>query len=82
MLVSILLLLIRVIEVLVFIRIIISWLIPYSNNEFVALVNKITEPMLAPFRVRIPLGGVQLDIAPIILYFVLGIASKLIIRFL
>ena len=77
MIASILLIIIRVIEVLVLIRIVLSWIAP-SRNEFTELVYNVTEPLLAPFRFRVPLGHMYLDIAPIVLYFVLGLAKRLI----
>ncbi len=77
MIISLLLLIIRVIEILVLIRIVLSWIMP-NRNEFTDLVYGITEPLLAPFRFKIPLGGMYLDISPIVLYFVLGLAKRLI----
>lgn len=77
MLISILLLIINIIEVLVVIRIILSWIMP-NRNEFTDLVYSITEPMLAPFRFNIPLGGIHLDISPIVLFFVLGLLKRLV----
>lgn len=77
MIVSILLLLIKIIEVLIIIRIILSWVSP-GRNEFTELVYNITEPLLAPFRFKIPLGNTYLDISPIVLFFVLSLVKKLI----
>ena len=77
MLVSILLLIIKIIEVLVVIRIILSWIMP-NRNEFTDLIYSITEPMLAPFRFKVPLGGMYLDISPIVLFFVLSLLKRLI----
>ena len=68
---------IDIIKVLVIIRIVLSWIAP-SRNEFTELVYNVTEPFLAPFRFRVPLGHMYLDIAPIVLYFVLGLAKRLI----
>lgn len=75
MIISILFLIIRVIEVLVLIRIILSWIAP-SKNEFTQLVYNLTEPLLAPFRINIPLGHVYMDIAPLVLYFVLWLVKN------
>ena len=77
MIASILLIIIRVIEVLVLIRIVLSWIAP-SRNEFTELVYNVTEPLLAPFRFRVPLGHMYLDIAPIVLWFVLWLLRNLI----
>ena len=74
--------------VLVFIRVIMSWMprVPYNRwlDAFLGFVTQVTDPLLAPFR-RIPpvrLGPVALDLAPMILMFLLlfggGIAAELI----
>ncbi len=75
-------LLIQIIKVLILIRIIISWVIPYSRNEFTHLVYTLTEPILRPFRVLLPIGHLRLDIAPLLAYFTLDIIRKLVFSLL
>lgn len=69
---------IEVIRVLILIRIVLSWLMPYNRNEFTSLVYSITEPMLKPFRVLLPMGHVRIDLSPIILLFVLSFLNRLV----
>lgn len=66
-----------ILVVLVFIRVIMSWMprVPYNRwlDAFLGFVTQVTDPLLAPFR-RIPpvrLGPVALDLAPMILMFLL-----------
>ena len=77
-----------VLFILVFIRVIMSFLprIPYYRwlDAFLTFVTQVTDPLLAPFR-RIPpirIGALGLDLAPMILMFLLlfggGIAAALI----
>ena len=73
---------VEILRVLIFLRILLSWLAPNSRNEFVELVYTITEPLLKPFRVIIPLGGAALDLSPIIAYYMLGLARTLIFMLL
>jgi len=73
---------IEILRVLIFIRVILSWVAPHSRNEFIELVNSITEPILRPFRILIPLGGTRLDLSPILAYYVLGLVKVLIFRIL
>ena len=68
---------IEILKVLILLNIIISWIAPFSRNEFVELVRHITEPILRPFRVLIPLGGARLDLSPLIAYYVLGLVKRL-----
>ena len=66
---------IRVIEAILFIRIIMSWIVQYPNqNEFFKLVYSITEPILAPFRFILPIGRTGgLDLSPIVVFFLLDV---------
>lgn len=72
----------KVIKILIFIRIIMSWIIPYSRNEFIDLVHNLTEPILKPFRVLIPIGRTNIDFSPILALFALDFARKLIFNLL
>lgn len=50
---------------LIIIRALISWVNPDPFNPIVQILYKITEPLLAPFRRIIPIHTVGLDISPI-----------------
>lgn len=79
---SILNIIFTVIEVVVFIRVIMSWIVQNPNqNEFTRLVNAITEPLLAPFRFILPVGRMGgLDLSPIILIFVLDFLKNFVVN--
>ena len=55
-------LLITVINTLILIRVVLSWLAPMSRNGFTDLIYNTTEPILRPFRVLIPMGNMRMDI--------------------
>lgn len=68
---------VKVINALIFLRIILSWIMP-MKNEFTELLYRITEPLLKPFRMIIPIGGMGgLDLSPLILIFVLNFLQKI-----
>lgn len=75
-------LLITVINTLILIRVILSWLSPSSSNGFTELVYNLTEPILRPFRVLLPMGNFRLDIAPIIAYIFFGIVRRVVFAIL
>lgn len=75
-------LLITVINTLILIRVILSWLYPSSSNGFTDLVYNLTEPILKPFRVLLPMGNFRLDIAPIIAYIFFGIVRRVVFMIL
>ncbi|ADO83063.1 YggT family protein [Ilyobacter polytropus] len=68
---------IRALKMLILIRIVISWVAPYSRNEFTHLVYEVTEPILRPFRMLIPLGSMRMDLSPILAYFALNLIRNL-----
>lgn len=75
--VNLVILTLRLFVFAIIIRIILSWLASGSYNPAVAIIDAITEPVLRPFRSRIPsIGG--LDISPIFAIILLSAAAILI----
>jgi len=72
-----------VLQILVFARVIISW-IPSINRHhpLVRFIHQATEPMLRPFRAVIPVSGTGIDFSPVILLLVLVLAERLILHLL
>jgi YggT family protein len=63
-------------------RIFLSWIPLERNNLVVQFIYKITEPILAPFRIILPLGGMGLDLSPIIVFFLINLLQRSIINIL
>jgi YggT family protein len=63
-------------------RIALSWIPLERNNLVVQFIYKITEPILAPFRIILPLGGMGLDLSPIIVFFLINLLQRSIINIL
>jgi YggT family protein len=60
-------------------RALISWVNPDPYNPIVSFLHRVTEPVLAPIRRRLPdLGG--LDISPIIVFMVIIFLQKFLVR--
>ena len=70
----------RIYSYIILARIFLSWFPTDYNNPIVRLIYKVTEPILAPFRVIISLGGMGLDLSPIIVFFLLNILRTSLIR--
>lgn len=69
--------LMNLLMVLLFIRILMSWVAPRANwyNQPLRLLYSVTEPVMAPFRALIPpMGGI--DFSPMILFLVLGFLEQ------
>lgn len=60
-----------VLEILLGLRFVTSWLMPRTRNAFTDTIYSLTEPLLAPFRSVIVFGNMGIDLAPIILIFII-----------
>lgn len=72
-LVSIVDLVFRALSLLIFIRVLLSWIPHNPHHPFVGLVYRVTEPILRPIQGIVPpqrMGG--LDLSPIIALFLLN----------
>lgn len=63
-------LLLLAVTILVFARVIISWVDPRGSNQVSSLIMSLTEPLLAPIRRLLPRTG-MIDFSPTILLLVL-----------
>jgi len=72
----------RVYGYLILARIFLSWVPVDRYNPIVQFIYRITEPILAPFRVILPLGSVGLDLSPIIVFFLLNLLHRSVINIL
>jgi YggT family protein len=73
----------RVLDTLIFVRIIVSWLPISRDNVIIRFLFSVTEPILAPIRSLLsnsPLGGpgMMFDFSPIIAYVLIELAQSLI----
>ncbi|MCK4240495.1 MAG: YggT family protein [Candidatus Atribacteria bacterium] len=72
----------RIYSYLILARIFLTWIPVDHYNPVVQFIYKITEPILAPFRIILPLGNVGLDLSPIIVFFLLNLLRGTIINIL
>lgn len=71
----ILLTLIKVYELLLFVRIICSWIPGVERQDWFKPLYAVTEPVLAPFRKIIPPIGGVLDLSPMVVFFIFELLS-------
>jgi len=72
----------RLYSYLILARIFLSWIPVDHNSPIVQFIYKITEPVLAPFRIILPLGNTGLDLSPIIVFFLLNLLQRSIMNIL
>jgi len=70
---------------IIVIRAVISWVNPDPYNPFVIFLYRVTEPLLAPIRRRLPSLGFGIDLSPLIavafIFFLKGFIVKSLIEF-
>jgi YggT family protein len=65
--IGLLVLLIQLYVLILFVRVILSWVSPYPRNAFTRFFWLATEPILAPIRRRIgPISGI--DLSPLVVF--------------
>jgi len=72
----------RLYSYLILARIFLSWIPVDHYNPIVQFIYKITEPVLAPFRIILPLGSMGFDLSPIIVFFLLNLLQRSVINIL
>ncbi len=67
---------------IIVIRALISWVNPDPRNVIVFLLHKITEPVLAPIRRKIPTGisNSGIDFSPIIAFLIIMFLRKFLVK--
>lgn len=76
--VGLLLTIIRICEIMLFARIILSWVPHNLNNPIVEFLRQITDPLLEPARKVIPpIGG--LDVSPILVFVLLEVLRRVLL---
>jgi len=72
----------RLYSYLILARIFLTWVPVDPHNSVVQFIYRVTEPILAPFRIILPLGDVGLDLSPIIVFFLLNLLQRALINIL
>lgn len=68
----------NVYSLLIFVRVILSWVNANPRNELLLMVVRVTEPVLGPLRALIPIRG--LDLSPIVAWLLIRLLMKLIVQ--
>lgn len=68
---------VQILNIIIVIRVLLSWLAPYTHNDFTDVVYAVSEPILRPFRMIFPLGYSRIDISPILAYMALNLIRRL-----
>ena len=72
----------QIINMLIIIRVLLSWFNVSSYNQYIRFLYTITEPILAPFRNLLSSFNMGIDISPMIAIIALSIVRNFLIRLL
>lgn len=68
---------VNILNIIIIIRVLLSWLAPYTHNDFTDVIYAVSEPILRPFRMIFPLGYSRIDISPVLAYFAINLIRRL-----
>ena len=61
-------------------RAVISWVNPDPYNPIVQFLYRVTEPVLAPIRSRMPFGNMGIDLSPILVILAIVFLQSFLVR--
>jgi len=80
--IQLILTLFKLYEVLVIVRVILSWVQVDSYHPAIKLIYNLTEPLMAPIRNLLPTERIGIDFSPLIVLFGLELVKKLLVQLL
>jgi len=69
-------------ELVVVVRVLLSWIPVNRSNSVVEWIYRLTEPVLAPIRNLLPTGRIGFDFSPLILLLLLSFAKRALLSLL
>ena len=69
----------NLLQMLIIIRVILSWIPHDPYNQIIQLLYQLTDIILKPLRDILPLKSAGIDFTPIIAFFLLGFVKKILI---
>ena len=68
-----------ILQILIVIRVFLSWVPHDSRGQYAIILYTITESIFEPIRFILPGRSIGFDLAPIIVFFLLGIIKKILL---
>lgn len=66
---------INIYQILILVRVLMSWIPNSQNNRFGQIIYQLTEPLLGSLRRILPNAGI-FDLSPLIAFFLLGLLQQ------
>ena len=69
----------NLLQMLIMIRVILSWIPHDPYNQFIQLLYQTTDVLLKPIRDTLPLQSNGIDFSPIVAFFLIGFVKKVLL---
>jgi YggT family protein len=69
-------------NMIIFIRIILSWIPHNMYNPIITIIYQVSEPILKPFRDLVPSHRIGIDLSPIFAFIALSLLRRVIFQLL
>jgi YggT family protein len=69
----------QVFEILLVVRIVMSWVRPDPSNPLVRMLFQVTDPVLDPVRKLIPAAAGGIDFSPIVVFLIIDVVKRVIV---
>jgi YggT family protein len=79
---TIIITLVRLYEIVLMVRVIMSWVQPDPYHPLVQWIHRLTEPLLEPIRRILPTGSLGIDLSPLVAFVLLQLLSNALLRVL
>lgn len=74
--------LLRLYEIVLMVRVIMSWIQPDPYHPLVQWIHRLTEPLLEPIRKILPTASLGIDLSPLVAFVLLQLLSNALLRVL
>lgn len=71
---------ISIYEIVLIVRVLMSWIRPDPSHPLVLWVERVTEPVLAPVRSLLPTTSLRLDLSPLVVLLLLHFLKNMLLR--
>jgi YggT family protein len=71
----------RAYEIILLIRIILSWIRPNPYHPFIRFIYAMTDPVLNPIRRALPITAMGFDFSPIVVFIILELLQNFFFRY-
>jgi YggT family protein len=78
--IGLILLLLRLYQIVIVVRVFISWIHPDPYNPIVQWVIRITDPVFAPFRRMLRMERIGIDLSPLIVLLIIELLERMVYR--